>query len=142
MKTSKAKSIWKGSLKEGNGTMNITSVQQELPYTFLSRFGDGKEANPEELIAAAHSGCYSMALSALISDKGYVVKSVSTEAEIVMKEITGGFGIAESNLTVKADIPGITEELFMKLALDAKENCPVSQALSSLTINLHAELIS
>jgi osmotically inducible protein OsmC len=141
MKKNTANAIWIGSLKEGNGILNVKSVNQELPYTFSSRFSDGKGANPEELIAAAHAGCFSMALSALLTEKGYKVKSISTEAEIVLEKHENGFQIVESNLTTKAEVPEMDEDLFTTLAVNAKVNCPVSQALSSVKITIRGQLV-
>ena len=136
-----ANATWKGSLKEGKGTMKMNTYNEELPYSFSSRFEDGKGTNPEELIAAAHSGCFSMALSGLLSEKGYKPNFISTKAEVVMEKSGSGFRISESNLTAKAEVPGIDEDLFMKLANDAKANCPVSKALSSVSVNLNIKLL-
>ncbi len=141
MKANKANAIWNGSLKEGNGTLKINAIKEDLAFTFSSRFGDGKGTNPEELIAAAHAGCFSMAFSALLTEKGYKVKSISTEAEVVLEKHDGGFKIAESNLTTKAEVPEIDKDLFKELAADAKVNCPVSQALSGVKISMQAQLV-
>ena len=136
-----AKATWNGSLKEGKGTMKMNTLNEELPYSFSSRFEDGKGTNPEELIAAAHAGCFSMALSGLLSEKGYKPNFISTKAEVMMEKSGPGFRISESNLTAEAEVPGIDEDLFMKLANDAKANCPVSKVLSSITINLKIKLL-
>ena len=136
-----AKATWKGSLKEGKGTMKMNTYNEELPYSFSSRFEDGKGTNPEELIAAAHSGCFSMALSGLLSEKGFKPTFISTKAEIVMEKSESGFRISESNLTAEADVPGIEEDLLIKLAMDAKVNCPVSKVLSSVKISLDIKLL-
>lgn len=141
MKTRKALARWEGTLKEGKGILNMGSFHQELPYNFTSRFEDGKGTNPEELIAAAHSGCFSMALSGLIAEEGFNPKSIRTEAKVTIEEDNGGFSITKSNLKLNAVIPGIGEELFQKLAEKAKANCPVSKALASLKITLEANLI-
>ena len=136
-----AKATWKGSLKEGKGTMKMNTYNEELPYSFSSRFEDGKGTNPEELIAAAHSGCFSMALSGLLSENGFKPTFITTKAEIVMEKSESGFRISESNLTAEAEVPEIDEDLFIKLANEAKANCPVSQALSTITINLNIKLL-
>lgn len=141
MKKNKAKAIWKGSLKDGNGTMKTNNLNKDFAYNFSSRFENGKETNPEELIAAAHAGCFSMALSALLVEKGYSVESISTEVEIVLEKHDGGFMLTESNITTNAEVPEIDEGLFMVLAVDAKVNCPVSKALSTVKINMEAHLI-
>lgn len=140
MNTHKTTATWNGSIQNGKGTMKIDEVNENLPYNYLSRFGDGKGTNPEELIAAAHAGCYSMALSSLLSKKGYKVNSIDTDAQLKLEKQEDGFRIIESNLTTHADIPEIDETLFMKMAVNAKVNCPVSQALTGVKINMHAYL--
>jgi len=142
MKTNISKAIWNGKLKDGNGKMSIGSALEDFPYTFSSRFEDGKGSNPEELIAAAHAGCFSMAFSARLVEEGFTPKSISTIAEVKLEKDKDGFKISESMLNTKADVPGIDEETFMKLAEEAKRNCPVSRALSSIKIELNANLVS
>jgi osmotically inducible protein OsmC len=141
MKTNTAKAVWNGALKDGSGKISISSMQLEMLYTFSSRFEDGVGTNPEELIAAAHAGCFTMALSGLLTERGYEPKSISTTAELQLKKAAKGFRISSSNLITEAEVPEITEPMFMKLAVDAKSNCPVSKALSSVKINLQARLI-
>jgi osmotically inducible protein OsmC len=141
MKKSKANAVWKGTIKNGTGTIKLSTAGQEMDYTFASRFENGSGTNPEELIAAAHAGCFSMALSAELTEKGYNPESINTSAEVSVEKSDDGFRIAESTLTVEAKVPDIDETLFMKLAVHAKNNCPVSQALASVRINLHANLI-
>lgn len=142
MKTNISKAIWNGKLKDGNGTMSIGSSIEDIPYTFSSRFEDGKGSNPEELIAAAHAGCFSMAFSVQLAEKGYNPKSISTTAEVKLEKDKDGFKISESILKTKVDVPGIDEATFIKLAEESKRNCPVSRALSSVKIELNASLIS
>lgn len=140
MKTNKSHATWKGNLKDGNGTMKLGSVDKELSFNFSSRFENGDDTNPEELIGAAHSGCFSMAFSKLLSDEGYEPKSVSTTAEVTLVQEDEGFKIKSSHLKTEAEVPGIAEDLFKDLAEKAKENCPVSQALSALEITLDSTL--
>jgi lipoyl-dependent peroxiredoxin len=131
MKTSKASSQWKGSLKEGSGSINLPSVSTDLPYNFTSRFENGKETNPEELIGAAHSGCFSMFLALLLDEKGYKANSIDTTAKITIDKKDGGFVIVKSELSTIGNVPKIKEEEFQQLAKEAKEKCPISKSLSS-----------
>ncbi len=135
---STARAVWKGSLKEGTGNLSTGSPAfSNLPYTFNSRFGDGKGGtNPEELIAAAHAGCYSMALSAELGKAGIVPESVETTAAITMEN----GNISQSHLVVKAKVPGISKEAFEKIAMETKSACPVSRVLN-LNITLEASLL-
>ena len=122
--------------------MSLGKGDINFPYSFSSRFEDCKGSNPESLIGAAHAGCLSMAFSNLLTEKGHEPKSVSTTAKIILDIVDGGFQITESQLSVEAFVPGIDEGLFQKLAIDAKENCPVSKALTSIKITLDAKLKS
>jgi len=140
MKTNKSHATWNGNLKNGNGSMKLGSFDKELAFTFSSRFENGEDTNPEELIGAAHSGCFSMAFSKLLSDEGFEPKSVSTTAEVKLVQEDEGFRIKSSHLKTEADVPGIGEDQFKELAEKAKVNCPVSQALSSLEITLESTL--
>jgi lipoyl-dependent peroxiredoxin len=140
MKTSKAHAKWEGDLKQGKGTLKLDSIEKNFAYNFRSRFEDGEETNPEELIAAAHAGCFSMALSGLLTEKGYDVKSIETEAEVTISKQDNGFGITKSHLNLRAEIPGIDENQFNELANAAKKNCPVSKALSAIEISMTASL--
>lgn len=135
-----ANAEWEGSLKEGLGHITTQSkVLNDNEYCFKSRFGDGKATNPDELLAAAHAGCFAMALSLILGKEGYTPDSLKATSEVTMDpdklELTG------SHLTLKARIPNISKDKFMECANAAKENCPVSKALS-LKITLDAELIS
>jgi osmotically inducible protein OsmC len=140
----RSKAVWLGSGLQGTGKLDSTSgVLQDTPYSFATRFTseDGKAGtNPEELIAAAHAGCFSMALSFQIDGAGFTATSISTEATLTMEGDAGGFSITQILLTTHAVIPGITEAKFKELADTAKANCPVSKALSSVSIHLDAQL--
>ena len=142
MRKNKASASWNGNLKEGKGSMFVESSGNEFPISFSTRFEDKKGSNPEELIAAAHAGCFSMAFSNVLSEEGYEPESVKTTAEVKLEKTDSGFGITESFLKTTAHVPGIDKDLFMELAEKAKINCPVSKALSSLKISLEAELKS
>jgi osmotically inducible protein OsmC len=135
-----AEAVWNGGLKDGNGTMKMQSGAYEGQYSFSSRFENGTGTNPEELIAAAHAGCYSMALSAALGGDGYDPNSVETKAEVKLEKKDDGFAITGITLHTVADIPDIDEDTFMEFANGAKENCPVSKALASVPISLDAKL--
>ncbi|HEX6960251.1 MAG TPA: OsmC family protein [Lacipirellula sp.] len=133
---------WEGDIMQGAGTMKIGSGAWEGPYSFKSRFEDGKGTNPEELIAAAHAGCYSMALSAALSKAGSPPTSVETTAEVKLEKADGGFQIPSIHLKTSATVPGIDDAKFQKFAEDAKKNCPVSKVLAAAEITLDAKLKS
>jgi osmotically inducible protein OsmC len=136
-----ANAIWKGDLKAGQGELSLGSGAFSGKYSFTSRFEDGKGTNPEELIGAAHAGCFSMALSAELSKAGYTVNEIQTEAQVSMEKGEAGFAISKIKLISKARIPDITMEEFSKFASGAKENCPVSRALAAVPVYLEAHLI-
>ena len=138
MTTRTSSAEWKGTLKEGAGTMKLASGAYEGPYTFASRFESGKGTNPEELIGAAHAGCYSMFLSALLSNAGLNPTSISTTATV---HLTEGPTISLIELNTEAVVPGIDEEAFQQKALEAKQKCPVSKVLAGAEIKLNAKLI-
>lgn len=134
--------VWEGRLKDGTGTMTLGSGAFEAPYSFTSRFEHGAGTNPEELIAAAHAGCFSMALSHALAEAGHAPIRVSTTARAHLEKDAKGFHIPKIDLECEADVAGINEEEFHKLANDAKENCPVSRLLKgSATISLTAKLL-
>ncbi len=137
----KSTAVWQGNLKDGKGNLALGSGAFEGQYSFTSRFEEGKGTNPEELIAAAHAGCFSMALSADLSNAGYTVDEVKTEAVISMDQADGGFKILSSKLITTAKVPGISEDEFMKFAEGAKQNCPVSKALGAIELELDATLV-
>ena len=131
--------VWQGTLKEGNGVMSLGSGLFEGPYTRASRFEDGNGTNPEELIAAAHAGCYSMFLSALLSNNNYTPTRIETTATV---HITQGPTISLIELVCTAEVPGLSEEAFAEFAAQAKAGCPVSKALAAVPeINLNATLV-
>ena len=140
-----SQAVWKGSGKEGSGILTSTSkVLNKTPYSFSTRFlsEDGKSGtNPEELIAAAHAGCFTMALSFDLTNAGFIPTELSTNASLIVKQNEGGFEISEIQLAVEGNVPGITEEKFLSLAQNAKKNCPVSKALAAVPIKLTAKLL-
>lgn len=133
-----AQAEWNGSLIDGHGTMKFGSF--EGAYTFKSRFEEGDGTNPEELIAAAHAGCYSMALSAILSEAGFKPKSIKSVADVTVIKSADGFTITKSELRTEAEIPGIDEATFQEKANAAKSDCPVSKALKGVEITLQATL--
>lgn len=139
-----ASAVWNGSGKEGKGVLTSPSgVLSNTPYSFATRFmsEDGKAGtNPEELIAAAHAGCFSMALSFQLSGAGFVPTELKTEAIITMENINGGFSITHILLQLNATVPGIDQAKFQELAENAKANCPISRALSAVPMSLEAKL--
>lgn len=140
MAVRKADAVWEGTLKEGSGTMKFADY--EGPYTFSSRFEEGKGTNPEELIGAAHAGCYSMFLSAQLTDAGYPPKSVRTTATVNLGRDDVGPKITSIELKVTADVPGVDEATFNELAQKSKEGCPISRALAATEISLNTTLTS
>ncbi|MEQ8821703.1 MAG: OsmC family protein [Sumerlaeia bacterium] len=135
-----ANALWNGTLKEGNGTMKMESGAYEGPFTFKSRFENGEGTNPEELIAAAHAGCFSMALSAGLGKNGFTPKSVETSANVHLEQVEGGFAITKIVLECRAVVPEISAEKFQEIADGTKTGCPVSKALSAVDIELKASL--
>ncbi len=141
MPTRTAQAEWQGNLREGKGKMSVGSGAFEGNYSFRTRMGDETTGtNPEELIGAAHAGCYSMAFSNALASAGFTPTSVRTTARVHFNQVPGGFAINPIDLETVAVVPGIDEETFQKLANDAKENCPVSKALAAVPINLKATL--
>jgi osmotically inducible protein OsmC len=135
-----ASAVWKGNLKEGAGILTTQSaVLNQTPYSFRSRFGDGTETNPEELIAAAHAGCFSMALSMILKQGGFVADSIETKAVITLDVATTT--ITKIDLELAAKIPKISEAQFKEMATAAEKNCPVSKVLKA-EITLSATLVS
>src|SRR5580693_2744336 len=136
----KASAIWSGSLKDGKGTISTDSgVLSSTPYSFRTRFESEKGTNPEELIAAAHAGCFTMALAFQLQKAGYTPTELSTEAAISLDPEGEGFRITRSALTLRAQVPNLTEALFAQLAKEAETNCPVSKVLKA-EITLDAKL--
>jgi lipoyl-dependent peroxiredoxin len=142
MPTRKAEAEWQGNLAEGNGRLKVGSGAFDVPYSFNSRFEEGQSAtNPEELIGAAHAGCFTMALTAQLSRARITPTRIHTEARVKLEKIGEGFSITTIELETEADIPGIDDPTFQKYALDAKQNCPVSKALAGTNIRLNAKLL-
>ncbi|MBK9329235.1 MAG: OsmC family protein [Sphingobacteriales bacterium] len=140
----RATAVWNGTGLEGSGKLTSTSgILKDTPYSFAARFQseDGKAGtNPEELIAAAHAGCFSMALSFQLSNAGFPPVSIHTEAIVSIEKGESGFGFTGIHLELEATIPGISEEKFQELAGVAKVNCPVSKALAAVPVTLSAKL--
>jgi osmotically inducible protein OsmC len=141
MATRTAEAEWNGNLREGKGTMKLGSGAYQGSYSFASRFESGQGTNPEELIGAAHAGCFSMALSAGLGKAGFNPTRVHTIARVHLEKVGEGFGITRIELTTEAQIPGIDEATFQKHAEEAKRNCPVSKALAGTEITLNAKLV-
>jgi osmotically inducible protein OsmC len=136
-----ANARWEGGLKDGKGSMRLGGGAFEGQYSFSSRFEEGTGTNPEELIAAAHAGCFSMALSAGLERAGHSPNSVETEAKVHLSPADGGgFRISRIDLVTTAAVPGIEEDAFQQAAQAAKEGCPVSKALAAVEITLAANL--
>lgn len=136
-----AEAVWEGELQGGKGRMSFGSGAFEGQYSFTSRFEEGTGTNPEELIAAAHAGCFSMALSGALGRAGHPPTRVQTSARIHLDKSDSGFSITKSELTTEAEVPGIDEAQFKEIADGAKKNCPVSRALGAIEITLDAKLI-
>jgi osmotically inducible protein OsmC len=141
MPNKKASAVWNGNLKEGSGTINSESgVLAEDAFSFASRFEEADQTNPEELIGAAHAGCYSMALSNELHSAGHDSKSVSTNADVSLEIVDGTPTITKIKLIAKADVPGLSDSEFQKIASATKDACPVSRALAGVEIELDASL--
>ena len=139
----KASAHWEGDLKSGKGTLSTpqSGLLDNTRYGFNSRFGDEKGTNPEELIAAAHAGCFTMALSAKLTEAGHPPESLDGSAEVDLS-MEGGPTLSAIRLKMKAKVPGLDAAKFRAIADDAKQNCPVSKALSAVPITLEAELVA
>jgi osmotically inducible protein OsmC len=136
----KGSAVWKGSLKEGGGTISTESgVLKSAPYGFKARFEDGPGTNPEELIGAAHAACFSMALSLGLGSAGFTADSIQTEAAVRLEKVGDGFAITHSDLVCVAKIPGIDDRTFQQIAEQTKAGCPVSKVLNA-KISLSAKL--
>lgn len=135
-----ADAVWNGDLKDGSGTMKLGSGAFEGAYSFKSRMEEGTGTNPEELIGAAHAGCYSMQLSAMLAAVGHPPKLIHTTAKVHFGPSGGGFAITGIDLTTEAEVPGMDNAAFQEQAEAAKTNCPVSKALAATPIILQATL--
>lgn len=133
----KASAVWQGGIRDGKGALSTDSgVLDGTQYSFSTRFEDGKGTNPEELIAAAHAGCFSMALSGQLGQAGLTAERIETTATVSVEKVDGGFAITSVHLEVSARIPGADQQAFEKAANEAKEGCPVSKVLNArITMN-------
>jgi osmotically inducible protein OsmC len=135
-----ASASWTGDLKNGKGGLTTQSrVLNATPYSFSTRFENGAGTNPEELIAAAHAGCFTMALSLMLANAGFVPQQLSTEATLSFEQVNGSWTITAVDLNTRGRVPGIDGQKFAAIAADAKANCPVSRVLKA-AITLHAAL--
>jgi osmotically inducible protein OsmC len=132
---------WQGTLREGRGRVKLGSGAYEGPYSFRSRFGDGAETNPEELIAAAHAGCYTMALVAGLSAAGHAPAHAHTKASVRLEQQGTAFTITQIDLETEATVPDLDDAAFQKIAEEVKKTCPVSKALAATPIELKARLV-
>jgi len=136
-----AQAVWEGGLKVGRGTMKLGSGAFEGPYSFASRFEEGSGTNPEELVGAAHAGCFSMALSSGLEKAGYTPKKIFTKAQVYLGQVQGKARITKIELYCEANVPDISNDMFVKTAEETKYNCPVSAALTGVEILLSAHLV-
>jgi lipoyl-dependent peroxiredoxin len=137
-----ANAQWRGDLKSGTGTLSTgTGTLSNAPYSFRTRFEDGQGTNPEELLAAAHAGCFSMALSAQLTQAGLPPESIETRCDISLEKEPEGFAITASHLDVKARVPGASQEAFDKAVQSAKTGCPVSK-LYKTNITVSSQLVA
>ncbi|QQR72635.1 MAG: OsmC family protein [Holophagales bacterium] len=140
MAVRKASAVWNGGLTDGKGSVALGSGAWQGEYSFKTRFEEAPGTNPEELIGAAHAGCFSMALSATLGRNGFAPERVATEARVHLVKQEAGFAITKIELHCEAKVPGIDEAKFQELAGAAKVGCPVSKALAAIEIELHAKL--
>lgn len=138
----KASVVWQGGLKDGKGAITTDSgALAAYPYGFASRFEGVKGTNPEELVAAAHAGCFTMALSLILGEAKFTAEQMDTTAEVTLEQVDGGFAITSSHLVLKAKIPGIDQATFEKLTGMAEKGCPISKVLNT-KITLDATLLA
>ncbi len=143
MPTRKADAVWQGTLKEGGGTVKGGSGMFDLPYSWKARFEEeANKTNPEELLGAAHAGCYAMFLSAQLTTAGFTPTRISATANVALGRDDKGPVIENITLNVEADVPGVSREQFDELAEKSKAGCPISRALESTPITLNAKLVS
>ncbi|MFN3596949.1 MAG: OsmC family protein [Rubricoccaceae bacterium] len=139
----KADAVWRGALSDGSGHVSTESgTLREVAYSFASRFEDGAGTNPEELLGAAHAGCFTMAVSHELAGAGHPPARARTTAHVHLEKVEGGFEIPRIHLVLEADVPGIAEDAFQRIATHAKENCPLSKVLRAAEITLEARLTS
>ncbi len=140
MSVRQAQAQWEGNLRDGKGTMRLGSGAFEGAYTFKSRFEEGAGTNPEELLGAAHAGCFSMAFSNMLSEAGHVPKRIATSARVHLERVDGKPTISRIELATEGDVPGIDAATFQEIGERAKAGCPVSRALAGVQISLSARL--
>ena len=140
----KANARWQGSTQEGGGTLSVQSgTLRDTPYSFKARFGDGKGTNPEELLAVAHAGCFTMALSFTLNNAAFTATAIETEAQLTMDPVDGKPTVKAIHLVTRAQVPGISAAQFAEIASGAKINCVISRALSpSIVVTMDAALAS
>ena len=138
----KSTAVWTGDLKSGHGTMSVGKAQTAAPYSFGSRFESADGYNPEELIAAAHAGCFSMALAHKLAGAGFKPSRIKTTANVKLEKKGDGFAITAIELDTEGEIDGIDESRFGEFVADAKANCPVSKALSAVPISARSRLLA
>lgn len=138
----KAEASWAGDLKSGRGNIRLGSGAFEGPYSFVSRFESGGGTNPEELLGAAHAGCFSMALSLALTLAGHVPTSVTTTATVHLSKVGAGFGITGIDLVTRGVVPGVSAADFQRLAEETKVNCIISKALAAVPMKLDAQLVT
>jgi len=139
MAVRQANAVWEGDLKSGNGRMKFANF--DGPFTFASRFEEGAGTNPEELLGAAHAGCFSMAFSNNLAKAGFPPRRVETRATVTLGTVDGKARITDIHLDVQGDVPGVDRETFMRLAEETKIGCPVSAALTGVKITLDAKMV-
>lgn len=142
MPVRKADAVWRGSLRDGSGTMRLGNGAFSGAYSFSSRMEEGPGTNPEELIGAAHAGCFSMAFANALSQAGHVPQEIRTSAQVHFDRADKGFRISKIELNTEGVVAGVDEATFTRLAEDAKQNCPVSLALAATPVSLKATLKS
>ena len=142
MPVRRAEAEWNGNLAQGSGRLKVGSGAFDGPYSFKSRFEEGEAAtNPEELIGAAHAGCFTMALTAQLTRAGITATRIHTTAKVTLEKVGDAFSITRIELETEAEVPGVDDAGFQKYANDAKVNCPVSKALAGAEIHLTAKLL-
>ena len=138
----KASARWQGTVKEGAGTLSTQSgTLKDTPYSFVARFGDVKGTNPEELVAAAHVGCFTMALSFMLNNAGFTADAIDSEATLTFEQVKEAWTVTAIHLTTRARVPDIDAAKFAEVAANAKANCPISRLLNA-TITLDAKLVN
>ncbi|MBL0159212.1 MAG: OsmC family peroxiredoxin [Bryobacterales bacterium] len=136
-----AEATWAGTVSDGSGRIQLQSGALDAPFSLKARAADGPGTNPEELIAGAHAGCYSMMLSALLTGLGKPASSIHTKARVQLEKLEAGFTITKIILATEASVPGLTAAEFAQAAEDAKKNCPVSRALAAVPVEFTATLL-